>query len=444
MSHPSIPVPMCRAWQAHPPFRLVLPMALAVLWLLLSAGARAGDHELSLEEAVNAAADQAPLLLAREASRVAADEELARADALPDPTLVLGVQNFPIGGPEAFTVTEDRMTMRRIGVNQALPSRAKRRARREMAEAALARADAESVATVLDVKRAAAKAWVALWAAEREQALLQELRDEAGLAVRATRARLSGGSGAASDALAARSTELELENRLDDAAARIAQARAGLARWLGELPAQSAATAPDFSQPPLSEARLLAGLDRQGPLLAWEAREAAADAAVVLAQAETRPDWSVGAGFAQRGAGASNVVWLEIGVGLPLFTRNRQDRGISARAADREAVRASRDDARRIQAESVRKAYADWAGLTRQVERYRDKLLPLNHDRTRTALAAYSGGAPLQAWLDARRDEIDLRIDYADVLAEWGQAWADLAYLLPASDTNARIPETIR
>ncbi|GAA4865795.1 TolC family protein [Luteimonas vadosa] len=440
----SMPMPV--SGSRRPRLATLFPsLIIAALGSLSTLPARAAGQELSLDQAVSAAAEHAPLVLAREASRVAAAEELARADALPDPSLVFGVQNFPIGGPEAFTVSEDRMTMRRIGVTQALPSRAKRTARRQSAEAALARADAESVATVLEVKRAAAKAWVALWAAEREHALLQELRDEAGLAVRATRARLSGDSGSASDVLAARSTELELENRLDDAAARIEQARAGLARWLGEMPARSMAAAPDFSEPPLSEARLLASLDRHGALLAWDAREAAADAAVVLAQAETRPDWSIGAGFAQRGDGASDVVWLEIGVGLPLFTRNRQDRGISARAADREAVRATRDDARRIQAEYVRKRYADWAGLTRQVRRYRDELLPLNHDRTRTALAAYSGGAPLQAWLDARRNEIDLRIDYADVLAEWGQAWADLAYLLPASDTNdARIPETVR
>lgn len=394
---------------------------------------RAAEPEpgLSLEQAVSIAAEHAPVALAREASRVAAAEELARADALPDPVLGVGVQNLPIGGPDAFTVTEDRMTMRRIGVTQALPSRAKRAARREVAAARLARSEAETVATVLDVKRAAAKAWVQLWSAEREQALLLELREQAGLAVRATRARLSGGAGSASDVLAARGTELELQNRIDDATARIEQARATLARWIGEVPASSIATPPDFSRLPVPESRLLAMLDRHGTLLAWEAQEQAADAAVVLAQAEKRPDWSVGAGFARRGAGASNVVWLEVGLGLPLFTRNRQDRGINARAADREAVRATREDARRMQAEFVRKTHAEWLGLGLQVARYREALLPLNRDRTRTALAAYSGGDPLQAWLDARRDEIDLRIDYADTLAAWGQAWADLAYLLP-------------
>ena len=139
-------------------------------------------------------------------------------------------------------------------------------------------------------------------------------------------------------------------------------------------------------------------------------------------------------------------MWLEVGVGLPLFPGNRQDRGISARSADLAAVRASREDARRMQTEVVRSAFARWQALGTQVARTRDSLLPLAHDRSRIALAGYSGGAALQPWLDARRDEIDARIDYAALLGEWGQAWAELAYLLPSNDIastsrHTRLPE---
>ncbi|MCK9537754.1 TolC family protein [Dokdonella sp.] len=418
--------------RVRPVHRRAAALAVALACLLTGVSAlAAGGSGLSFDEAVHGAAERAPLVIARHAAGVAAVEEVARADALPDPRLGFGIQSLPVGGPHAWSLTEDGMTMRQVGITQDLPSRAKRQARRESAEARVAEAEAESIATVLDVQRAAARAWIDLWAASRERELLEALREESALSLAATRARLSGGGGSASDVLAVRASDLELANRLDAAAARIEQARARLARWLGESIPPRVAEPPDFATPPAEEAVLVERLDQQGPLLAWAAREAAAEAAVELARAEKNPDWSIGGGFAKRGAGDSNVIWMEVSVALPLFPGNRQDRGISARAADLEALRARRDDARRQQVEAIRSGFATWAGYGRQVARYRDALLPLAGDRTRTALAAYSGGASLQGWLDARRDAIDTRIDYAAALAAWGEAWAGLAFLLP-------------
>lgn len=406
--------------------------AILLFMLVAATAGRAAGSSLSLEAAVRLAVANAPMIEAREAGRAAAAEEVERAAALPDPVLSFGVQNLPIAGADAYSLDDDRMTMRRIGLSQALPSRAKRDARRDSALAAQLQSEANRLATELDVKRASASAWIALWAAEREHGLLVELREQARLAADAAKARLGGGTGSASDALAARSAGLELENRIEDALARVEQARAGLQRWIVEPVPAEVAPAPDFSSLPTAQAELLENLDRQAPLLAWDAREASADAALSLANAEKRADWSIGAGFARRGAGASNVVWLEVGVGLPLFTANRQDRGVNARRSDLQAIRAAHEDARRAQEESVRNVLAQWAALGRKAARLSEAILPLNRDRSAAALAAWSGGASLSDWLDAQRDEISQRIEYAQVLADWGRAWASLAYLLPA------------
>jgi outer membrane protein, heavy metal efflux system len=405
---------------------------IAMSTLTMSAAA----ESLSLDEAIALAVAKAPMIEARDAGVAAAAEEVVRAAALPDPVLVFGVQNFPIAGADAFSLTDDRMTMRRIGVTQALPSRSKRAARRESALAVQSQAEAAGLATVLAVKRDVASAWIALWAAQRERSLLEELREQSRLAVVAAKARLQGGEGSVGDALAARAAELELDNRVDDAQAAIEQARAGLFRWILDDAQRDVAKAPDFSVLPEQESELLDQLDRQAPLLVWDAREASADAALAMANAEKRPDWSVGAGFARRGAGASNVVWLEIGVGLPVFSANRQDRGISARRSDLQAIRAAREDARRAQAESVRRIVAQWSAAGSKVGRFDESILPLHHDRTATALAAYSGGARLGDWLDAQRDEIRARIEYARLLGDWGRAWAQLAWLLPTEETR--------
>ena len=68
-------------------------------------------------------------------------------------------------------------------------------------------------------------------------------------------------------------------------------------------------------------------------------------------------------------------------------------------------------------------------------EHLRDELVPLAADRSRVALAAYRAGGSLQPWIEARRDEINTRLDFADALAAWGRGWVALAYLIPAEET---------
>jgi outer membrane protein TolC len=135
------------------------------------------------------------------------------------------------------------------------------------------------------------------------------------------------------------------------------------------------------------------------------------------------------------GVSRSDMLMVGFAIDLPLFPRNRQDRGVAARRAELDAVAAEREDARRVQTEAVRRALADWQGLQRQVARKETQSLPLAHDRARTALAAYAGGGDLQPWLEARRDEIELHIEHARHLGELGRAWAALAYLLPEEST---------
>jgi len=388
---------------------------------------------LTLEAAVQAGMAQAPALVAHHAHIASTHEEAMRAGRLPDPTLNFGVQNFPVTAPGAFSIRSDPMTMRVIGITQALPSRAARAADREAADAEIKAADAEGADTIQSIQQRIADAWIDLWAAQQKRALLAELQAENALAVQISQARLKGGSGSATDALATRAEAAALDNRLEAVDADIAGAQAGLQRWL-EQPATVLGDAPDFGQLPVSPEYLEQAIDQQAPMQVWAAREQVAQAALDRARASKHPDWSVSFLYGQRAGPLSDMVMLEFGVSLPLFTRNRQDRAISAKEELREAAQDNHEDARREQRAVVARTIASWQGWARQIQRYQDTLLPLDRDRTKTALAAYRGGGALQPWLDARRDEIELRLSYADALAARAQLWASLAYLLPTSE----------
>ena len=403
---------------------------LSLLWSLALPGF-AAQSAISLDDAVRLAVERAPALDARHAQTLAAQEEAHRAAALPDPKLSLGIQDLPVTGAEAFDPSVDNFTMKKIGVMQEFPARAKRDARQALADRTIDQATALTAAEELSVKRAAAEAWVSLWAAEHEVDALQALREQSALAVRIAKARLSGGAGSAVDVLATQAAVLGLDNRLEAARAQVESARAMLGRWLGGTAGMAASTSPDFGKLLISEDALLQSLDRLGPLLPWQSRERMASAQVDLARAEKRPDWSVAVSYGQRNR-YSDLLSVEFSIDLPLFPGNRQDRGVAARQADYEATLDAHEDAKRAQLQQLQTDLAQWNGLKRQFARDEEQLLPLARDRSSIALAAYRGGGTLQPWLDARRDEIETHITHARMSGELGRAWAALAYLLPS------------
>jgi cobalt-zinc-cadmium efflux system outer membrane protein len=409
--------------------RLLAALALALVPVVAAA---ASPPVLTLQAAADQAVAQAPLLEARRAQAESARQEAARAGALPDPQLTFGIDNLATQGPGAYTAGGDDMTMRTVGISQALPSRSKRNAERAMGQAQAVVAGATEVATSTSIRQATAEAWVSAWGAEQEIAMLRALRSAWNQDIDAATARLRGASGSAADVLAARMEALDLDNRLDEATAQETQARVSLARWVDTANDASLADPPDFTVLPFDEKGLLSHVDAQGALLAWPAREDAAAAALTAAQADKRPAWNLGVSYGSRVRGLSDMISLQVGVSLPLFTRNRQDRGIAARAADLDAVRFEHEDARRAQIEAIQRAWSQWEAWGAQVRRHRDVLLPLARDRVALALAAYRGGGDIAPLLSARRDELAHHADYARMQAEYGRAWAALAYLIPA------------
>ncbi len=418
----------CWSWNAR---RRALIRILSVTFLAAPFAALAASPGLTLPEALRLANERAPMLDARRAGIAAAQEEAARAGALPDPMLTVGIDNLPVTGRDAFDSRADDMTMKKIGLRQEIPSHAKRTARRSFAERQVDEAEAQSQAEGLAVRRATAEAWIAAWTAQRQVAALQRLREQAALAAKVSKARVASGGEPASDALATEAAVLELDNRIEAARAEKAAAQAALGRWLGDVALEVSDTAPNFDALPMPEAQLLTAVDRVGSLLPASAQVETAAAAVDLARADRRPDWSVAASYGQRAGGRDNMIMFEIGVGLPLFARNRQDRGVAAREADYQVALATREDLRRQEVARIRADIARWEGLKRQVALHEKSLLPLAQDRSAITLAAYRAGGELQPWLNARRDELDVHLAHAEHLGELGRAWAALAFLLP-------------
>lgn len=394
--------------------------------------AHAQPDALALEQAVALAMERAPQLQAQHAAVESAQAQAIGAGRLPDPELVVGVDNLPVTGADAWSFDRDFMTMRKVGVMQAFPNGRKRASQRQLAAAAASVAQSQSQQARLETALAVADAWIESHTAELALAKLQALQPEVELQAQAARAALASGRGSALDALAAQSAISELDDRLIEATRATRTARAELAGWIGEDAGRPLAAVPMLRELPVARDKLLASLHLHAPLLAFDAQRAVAQSEIDLARAEKRSDWSAAIAYAKRGAEFSDMVSIEFRVGLPLFSRHRQDPLIRAKRAELSQLEAQRESELRMHTAEIAGALAQWDAARERLELYERERLPLARQRSQAALAGFQAGrTELAQVLASQVAEIEAQLGYAELVRELGRAWVFLRYQQP-------------
>lgn len=396
---------------------------------LLALGAGSSSAQgLSLADAVALASREPPTLVASAAQVEAAREAARPAGALPDPKLLLGIDNLPIDGPDQYSFSRDFMTMQRIGVMQEFPSRAKRTARVAGAQSRIAVAEAQSRLTRIDAIRQTVMAWLARSTAEQQLAQIDSLTAENRLFEAAVRARLSSGQGMATDAVAARREAALIEDRRDEFRARREQAIAELRQWIGGSAAELPLTgeAPNLS---IDDGLLKARLQHHPEFTLIDAKGRTLDAEVAEAQAAKRPDWSMEMAYQRRGPQYSSMVSLQVSIDLPVFAGSRQDPQIAARLSERRMLHADREVEVREHTQRLESYLAEYHRLRSAVDRQRDVLLPLADEKVTLAMADWRGGKiSVMDVINARRERIEAGLKLIALEGERQQVAANLHY----------------
>ena len=360
-----------------------------VLPLLAVFPSAAMAQSVTFTEALAAAERNAPSLEARGLTLEARRAEESAADELPDPRLSVGLQNFPISGPPAFTLNGTMMTMTRIGIEQELTNLAKRHARAARATADVTLAAANADVTAKEVRSGAATAWIDLAYAQRRLSALDtivaDLRRYAPMATSAVEV----GAARPAESLEIQQSIAVLEDARSAIAADVGQARARLARWTGETDPQAAGPMPDLS---VSRLELVGSLDRQPELGVATARTRSAEADVDLARAEKRPDFGVNVAYGHRDPAYGDLLSVGVSVTLPIFAGRRQEPRIAARRLDLAAARAETEDVRRKLLADLDGGLAEYESRYAQWQRARDVLLPLARKQDGLEVASFSAG----------------------------------------------------
>ena len=372
---------------------------------------------LTFDAAIARATGDAPSIQAGEAGVEAKRSASIAAGRLPDPTLNVGIENFPISGPPAFSFTSDSMTMARIGIEQAFPNPAKRRAQRLRAQADIGIAQGNLSLEAQDVKLETALAWINLYYAKRRLAQLDRLTASLNDLQSTVSARLASGSARPSQVLEPAQLRAAVNDRRSELAAEAVRAKARLVRFTGDPQADVAGTPPIVAVDRLS---LIAGLSSLPRLQVLDAGIRGAEADSGLARADKRPDWRVSTSYGRRDPAYGDMISVGVSVDLPLFAGRRQNPKIAARASEETQARLIRTAVERELRAGLDGELADHAMHMQRLDNARKVLVPLAKRRAELDMVSYSAGrldlgSALLSSLALAEAEVDALSREADV-----------------------------
>lgn len=401
----------------------VLFAVLAVLTPLSAAA------QLTLIDAQRLAIGRSRQLAGQDAA-VAADRDMAVSAAQnPDPVLRVGIENLPVNGADQFSISQDFMTQRTIGVSQEFTRGEKKRLRGEHYQREADKVIAEKTAMAMIIRRDTALAWLDRYYSEASATLVGEEIRQAQGEIDAAQTNYRAGRGSQSDVLTARATLLGLQDRASEIARKVRTAKIALVRQIGEPGELPLAEKPAIDHIPIDTGALEKHVAMHPEILVLAKQEELAATDARLAEVNKQSDWSVDLSYGQRGPQYSNMASIGFSVPLQWDQVNRQDRDVAAKLAQAEQIRAQREEAMRAAIAEVRTMIAEWESARERQTRLEHELVPLSTERSEAAMSAYrSGKASLNDVLVARRSEVDARLQALQMEAEAARLWAQLNF----------------
>ena len=412
--------------------------------------------ESSLDSLVARALVASPALIAARQRADAARARIGPAGARPDPTLMAGIQNQPLGR-EALTTSArgvDPMTMHMIGVSQTIPFPGKLALRTSAAQsdadAALAALDDARLGLIRDVRTAYYElAYVdeSIRIADRNRAVLTDV-------IRVTEAHYATGSGMQQDVLKARLAITQLAQQVNELQEERRAQRAALNALLdrpSDTPIDRAAIPQDIAQaavtdssnriqfvsssfgasaagsplPPLPTLQAMAVAN--SPMLReHESRIAAQTTRVAFAEKATKPDIDVSLQYGQRN-GLTDMVSATVSVPLPIQHRRKQDEDVAAARDELAALEAEHRSSVNDLRARIAKSYADVERARTQLALDVKAILPQGRASLAAATAGYQAGkTDLLTLLDSQSTLFAYETSYYRSLADFAGAIAQL------------------
>ena len=388
---------------------------------------------LTLQEAESLALSDEPgqnsYLLHAEALR----EESVAGGQLPDPTMRIGLANYPI---QSGGFSTEGMTQAQIAVRQVFPGGNTRQLTSDKYQSRALEMLHMADGRGRDVLTKVRTSWLETYYWREAQVITVNSRPFFDDLVTITRSFYAVGRKNQQDVLRAELELSRLDDRIIDMSEQHSRARAALSEWVGdEATRPVAANLPDWSAVPPLEI-MHENLQTHPALMAADANVGASLTNVELAKEKTKPDWAIDLGYGYRSGHLSNgdprsdMVNLSVTFDLPFFRSKRQDRSLGAALSQRRAADQSREEVLRRLSSQLQSENVRWRDLGRRLELYEQTILSISSDNAVAALVAYQSDAgDFAEVMRAFLDDLNTRTDYIGLQVERAQSFAMLANL---------------
>jgi outer membrane protein TolC len=373
-----------------------------------------------LQPLVSEVLARSPERFRAEAEVAAEQERVPQAGALPDPTLLLGIQN---DGFKSIQIGTAETSFWQVLLTFPLTWPGKPGLREDVAAAQVGVAQRALQRVQLSLTGEAARAFVDLLLTRGELELQERLEGLWRQAEQIARVRYALGSVPQSDLLRAQleQTRLQLLRISLETTERTQLQELNRLRLQPlETPLPTPSRLADLRWPSLPAAEeLLADAEARSPDLARAHQTTVvAERRVTSAYRERWPDISVTAAIMPRGS--LEPMWAaSVGLSVPLYWGQKQARVVAEREQERTATQRSAETVQQLLELRTRERHARLDAALRKIRLYREGLLIQSDAAVRSTLAQYQvGKVPFTAVLEVMRGLVNDEAGYLSAIAE--------------------------
>jgi outer membrane protein TolC len=400
---------------------LFVPTIMAVtIFLINPLAADAEESFLRLETAVRQAQLNDPWLAGNRHSQDAVESLSVAAGTYPDPKMTLGLVNL---ATDSFDFNQEGMTQLKVGVSQMFPRGDSLRIRRKQLELIGSQFPFQRQDRKAKVVVGVSQLWLKTYLAqesialiEKDRPLFEQLADVAEAGYSSTLGRIR-----QHDIIRA---QLEL-TRLDDRLTVLRQKQETfvekLSEWLSDYfieeysdqsktggPVAWASLVVDRKLPDImmlnpslytagheADPQVLYEFFSQHPsVAALDQKIEASKTAIELARQKYKPEWGINASYGYRdddpqGNDRSDFLSVGIGIDLPLFTGNRQDKQVESAQSRAAAIKTEKWLLIRKMIADFEKSRTQLSRLNERYKLYNEELLPQMREQAEASLTAY-------------------------------------------------------